>query len=141
MSLPVILDEFEVGCFYSDEYLSEAYTTLLLHLLDASPADRQDPRLPEFLRLGYEAYDREQGGEDLQAGLTYRMAQAMIGGSSGTPSHPESPTGPTHEELPPSPASLVQSPERAAKRPPRPNPSRKPHRNRKSRFSSPGSVI
>ena len=89
MAVSAILDEFEAGCFYSDEYMSEAYTTMLLHLLDASPTERQDPRLAEFLALGYEAYVREQSGEDSQAGLTYRMAQDMIGGSVDIPSHAE----------------------------------------------------
>ena len=44
-----LLNEYEGGCFYNDEYLSEAYTNFLFMLLGASPQERQDPRALDFL--------------------------------------------------------------------------------------------
>jgi hypothetical protein len=76
-----ILCEWENACYYSDQILAEAYTTFLSHLLECSDEERQDPRIPAFLKGGYEAYLREQNGADRQADLTYRMAMQMVGGS------------------------------------------------------------
>ena len=59
--------EWEGGCYYSDEYLAEGYTQLLLLLLGASPEERNDPSVIPFLEAGYGANSRDQlhsGSED-----------------------------------------------------------------------------
>ena len=96
-----ILFEWEGGSYYNDEYLAQAYTDLLLLLLDASEEERQDPRVIPFLEAGYQAYAREQDGFDSQAEVTRDMALAMVGGaersldgeSQNTPPHPATPRG------------------------------------------------
>ena len=47
-----ILDEWEGGSYYSDEFLAEGYTQLLLLLLGASPEERADPRFIPFIEAG-----------------------------------------------------------------------------------------
>ncbi|KAK3910705.1 Glutamyl-tRNA(Gln) amidotransferase subunit E [Frankliniella fusca] len=93
-----ILLEWEMGAFYTDEYLATAYTEMLLALLKASDEDRRDPRLIPFLLAGYLAY-RRQHRDDRQALLTYRMALAMVGGSVD-----ELPLTPPQEEPQPGPS-------------------------------------
>ena len=70
-----ILDEWEGCCFYDDQLLSEAYTAFLLALLEN--VSEVDPRAIAFLKVGFEAYLREQ--HDPHAALTYKMALSMIG--------------------------------------------------------------
>lgn len=97
-----ILLEWEGGCFFSDESLSEVYSEFLLHLLDASDCERQDPRIPAFLRAGFEAYTRDQFSQDPEASNTYQMALAMVGG--GNTDGPTTPPRPATPVLrPPSP--------------------------------------
>ena len=110
--IAAILEEMEGGCFYNDELLSEAYTEFLLALLDASEDERRDPRIPAFLRAGFEAYLREQGTADPQAALTYRMALTMIGGSARPSSPPPSPLA-----QPGTPPGSPPAPPQTAKRP------------------------
>ena len=95
-----ILIEWEHGRYYTDDILSEAYTTFLLSFLEASEEDRIDLRIPEFLQAGYDAYLRVQDGADIRAAnVIYRMAHAMTGSSApprlatlpGTPSRPAPP--------------------------------------------------
>lgn len=102
-----ILEEWEGGCFYDDMLLADAYTEFLLTLLDCPDHDRDDTRIPSFLRVGFEAYLRVQGTDDPSAAQTYRMALGMIGGSSTPTSVPDTPLSP------PSPS-------------PRPGPSKRP---------------
>ncbi len=80
-----ILCEWEGGSYYNDQYLSEAYTQMLLALMDASPRDRADDRVVPFLLVGYLAYMREQAGADPHALITFRMALAMVGQGSMDP--------------------------------------------------------
>ena len=96
-----ILDEWENGCFYNDEYLSEAYTNFLFLLMDASPQERQDPRVIEFIESGYQSYVREQGGNDPQAEETRNFALSMIGGGEPLDSPPSSPARPGSPCAPP----------------------------------------
>ncbi|KAK3918067.1 putative DNA polymerase [Frankliniella fusca] len=110
-----ILLEWEMGAFYTDEYLAMAYTEMLLALLKASDEDRRDPRLIPFLLAGYLAY-RRQHRDDRQALLTYRMALAMVGGSVD-----ELPLTPPQEEPQPGP-SRPPSPQPGPSRPPSPQP-------------------
>ena len=83
-----ILHEWQGGCFYTDQLLAEAYTTFLLALLEATPEERQDPRIPAFLKAGFEAYLRQQ--HDPHAHLTYSMALGMVGAGAraDTPPRP-----------------------------------------------------
>ena len=107
-----ILDEWNGGCFYTDELLTEAYTTFLLALLEDDA--EVDARAEAFLKAGFEAYLREQDGADPEAPLTYRLALAMVGGRVATRATPHPATPP---QSPPRPAKPPQSPPRPA--PPR----------------------
>lgn len=61
--------EWEMGAFYTDEYLSESYLEMLSALLSASEEDRHDPRMIPFLMTGFLAH-RRQHADDRQAGIT-----------------------------------------------------------------------
>lgn len=105
-----ILDEFDGGAYYSDEYLTEAYCHFLLALLDASQEERDDPRVIPFLEAGYAAYAREQDGFDSQAEVTRDMALAMVGGhrdpaaeGEGPRTDPPRPASPAPRTAPPRP--------------------------------------
>ncbi|KAK3929146.1 putative DNA polymerase, partial [Frankliniella fusca] len=113
-----ILAEWGGGSFYNDQYLSEAYTQMLLALMNASPNDRADPRIVPFLLVGFLAYQRVQEGADPQALLTFRMALAMVG--QGSPDPPNHPAAPPVQSGPPSPQpgpSRPPSPQPGDKRP------------------------
>ncbi|KAK3926595.1 putative DNA polymerase [Frankliniella fusca] len=97
-----ILDEWEEGMFPFPELLAEAHSTFLGHLIGASAAERNDPRVIPFLLAGYTAYVQEQAGADPHAALTYRMALAMCGTGANAPPRPATP--------PPRPATPPASP-------------------------------
>ncbi|KAK3922095.1 putative DNA polymerase [Frankliniella fusca] len=100
-----ILDEWEEGMFPFPELLTEAYSTFLGHLIGASAAERNDPRVIPFLLAGYTAYVQEQAGADPHAALTYRMALAMCGTGANAPPRPSTPPPPCPATPPPHPAS------------------------------------
>ena len=86
-----ILDEWQEGCFYTQEHLAEAYCTFLHALLE--DVTEVDTRAIAFLKAGFEAFLRHHGGDDPQATLAYRLALAMVGGSHAPPA----PTTPQEE--------------------------------------------
>ena len=130
-----IMDEWEGGSFYTQEYLAEAYTAFLLALLE--DAGEVDARAEIFLREGFEAYLREQGGADPQAPLTYRLAMGMIGGRVVTRTTPRSATPPqsptrsatpcsaTPPQTPTRPATPRPTTPESATRSPQPGPSKR----------------
>ena len=126
-----ILEEWEGGCFYTDELLAEAYTTFLPTLLEE--VGEVDVRAIAFLKAGFEAYLREQDGADTDAALTHRMALAMVGGRVATrstqrPATPEPvPRSATPEQRPAAPEPRSATP-RPAPPPhsPQPGPSKRP---------------
>ena len=115
-----ILEEWEGGCYYNNELLSDAYTQFLLALLETNDEDRQDPRIPAFLLCGYTAYKSEQN--DPQTGLTYRMALSMVGGEVPTPVSPATPPPgpsrkrPLEEDAPEPTLEVVETRERELRR-------------------------
>ena len=106
-----ILEEWEGGCFYTEEHLADAYTNFLLALLE--DAGEVDARAESFLKAGFEAYLHEQGGQDPQAHLTYRLALAMVGGRVATRATPSPATPPQSSTRPATTRSTTPEPRAA----------------------------
>ena len=121
MALSDILSEFEGGCFYTDELLAEAYSTIVERLRTASSEERRDPRLPAFLKAGYLAHLRERSRANKLDALIHQVALKLA-----SPSHPEADMVGGLMTLRPRPAasSAKPTPSRAKPTPAKPTPSR-----------------
>lgn len=96
-----ILKKWEAGCFYTTEYLAQAYSVLLTRLWQASDAERADTRIPEFLLAGYEAYILTRGSVDPLIDMLHRTALGMSGAGAPARLAPVA--------APPGPVAAVES--------------------------------
>ena len=79
-----ILDEWDEGCFYTTSMLAEAFLTLLSQLPSEDFTQTPpDPRLSDFLEVGYHAFLEGVARLTVRPNplvhVTYSMAKRMLG--------------------------------------------------------------